>query len=170
MRKLAFAVCLAVLSAVGVQAQAKVDSEWKCDKATVEHSIDVGDQLGHAYVLSQSKCSATKGEIGGVREQEGTGSEFHDVLGNNVSWHGIFVETLASGDKIHYSYRGSGTASGGQFVSGTNTWTITGGTGKLKGVKGKGGCKGKGNADGTVTWDCEGTYQTAAAAATKKEM
>ena len=168
MRKLAFVVCLAFLSAVGVQAQGKIDAQWKCGKATVEHSIAVGDQAGHAYAVSQTKCSAAKGEIGGAQEKEGTGTEFHDVMGNNLSWHGVFVETLASGDKIHYSYTGTGTASGGQFVSGSNTWTIIGGTGKLKGVKGNGACKGKGNPDGTATWDCQGTYHAAAAAPAKK--
>jgi hypothetical protein len=89
-------------------------------------------------------------------------------MGNNLSWHGVFVETLASGDKIHYSYKGTGTTSDGQFVSRSNTWTIIGGTGKFKGVNGKGACKGKGNPDGTATWDCEGTYHAAAAAPAKK--
>ena len=172
MQKLVWVVCLVFVFAVGVQAQGKIDAQWKCDKAAVAHSIDVGDQAGHAYVVSQTKCSAAKGEIGGTQEKEGTGTEFHDVMGNKISWHGIFVETLASGDKIHYSYKGTGTASGGQFASGNNSWTITGGTGKFKGVKGKGGCKGKGGPGGTATWDCEGTYQTAAAppAKAKKKM
>ncbi len=169
MRKLVWAVCLVFVFAVGVQAQGKIDAQWKCGKATVEHSIDVGDQAGHAYVVSQAKCSAAKGEIGGVQEKEGTGTEFHDVVGNNHSWHGVFVETLAGGDKIHISYKGTGTASGGKFVSGSETWTILGGTGKFKGLKGKGACKGKGGPDGTSTWDCEGTYQAAAAAPAKKK-
>ena len=169
MRKLAGVVSLVFVFAVGVQAQGKIASQWKCGKATVEHSVDVGDQPGHAYVVSQTKCAAAKGEIGGVQEKEGTGTEFHDVNGNANSWHGTFVETLASGDKIHYSYKGSGKAAGGQFVSGTNTWSISGGTGKLKGIKGQGGCKGAGGPDGTATWDCEGTYHTAAAAPAKKK-
>ncbi len=169
MRKFVWAVCLVFLSAVGVQAQGKIDSQWNCDKPAVEHSVDAGDQIGHAYVLAQTKCSAVKGEIGGEREKEGTAAEFHDVMGNKISWHGIFVDTLASGDKVHYSYKGTGTASGGQFVSGSNSWTIIGGTGKLKGVTGKGSCKGKGGPDGTAIWDCEGTYQAAGAAPAKKK-
>ena len=170
MRKVALVVCLAFLCAVGVQAQGKIDSQWKCAKAAVEHSIDVGDQPGHAYVVSQTKCSAAKGEIGGAQEKEGTGTQFHDVMGNNLSWHGVWVETLASGDKIYSSYKGTGTTSGGQFVSGSDTWTIFGGTGKFKGLKGKGACKAKGNPDGTATWDCQGTYHAAAAAPAKKKM
>lgn len=42
--------------------------------------------------------------------------------------------------------------------SGAHRWTLAGGTGKFEGVKGEGGCKGKGNPDGTSTWTCEGTY------------
>ncbi len=60
MRKLLWVVCVVFVFAVGVQAQGKVASQWKCGKATVEHSIDVGDQPGHAYVVNQTKCSATK--------------------------------------------------------------------------------------------------------------
>ena len=168
MQRFAFVICLVFLFAVGVQAQGKVASQWNCGKAMVEHSIEVGDQPGHAYVVSQTKCTAVKGEIGGTQEKEGTGTEFHDVMGSNLSWHGIFVETLASGDKIHFSYKGTGTAKGGQFVSGDNTWTIIGGTGKFKGAKGEGGCKGKGNPDGTATWNCTGTYNVAAAPPAKK--
>lgn len=171
MGKFVFAICLALLFAGAVQAQqGKVDSHWNCGKATDEHSIDVGDQPGHAYAVSQSKCSAVKGEMGGVQEKEGTGTEFHDVIGNKISWHGVFIETLSSGDKVQYSYKGTGTASGDKFVSGNNTWAIFGGTGKFKGAKGAGSCAGKGNPDGTVTWDCEGSYSTAAAAPANKKM
>jgi hypothetical protein len=163
MRKLVFAVCFAFLFAVGAQAQGKIASQWNCGKATDAHSIEVGDQAGHMFVVSQSKCSAVKGEIGGVQEKEGTSTDFNDVMGDKSSLHGVFVETLANGDRVYVSYKGSGTSKGGQFVSGNDTWTITGGTGKLKGIKGKGTCKGKGNPDGSATWDCEGTYEVAAA-------
>jgi hypothetical protein len=154
-----------------VQAQqGKVDSHWTCGKATDEHGIDVGDQPGHVYAVSQSKCTAVKGEMDGVQEKEGTGTESHEAIGNKLLWHGVFIETLANGDKIHYSYKGTGTANGGKFVSGSNTWAIFGGTGKFKGVKGAGSCTGKGNPDGSVTWDCDGSYKTAAAAAPGKKM
>jgi hypothetical protein len=47
----------------------------------------------------------------------------------------------------------------GIFQSAEVTWTITGGTGKLKGLKGKGTSRGKGAADGTSTWEAEGEYE-----------
>jgi hypothetical protein len=81
-------------------------------------------------------------------------------MGDSTTWHGVFVVTTESGDKIHYSYASSGKGSvkDGQFQSGNNKWSMVGGTGKFAGVSGAGSCTGKGNADGTVTWDCTGTY------------
>ena len=38
------------------------------------------------------------------------------------------------------------------------TWSYTGGTGKLKGIKGKGTYDGKGSSDGTATYQIEGDY------------
>ncbi|MBZ5600305.1 MAG: hypothetical protein LAN83_18535 [Acidobacteriia bacterium] len=52
-----------------------------------------------------------------------------------------------NGDKISYSYASKGT--------------VTLKDGKFAGAKGEGTCQGKANADGTATWDCEGTYTPA---------
>jgi hypothetical protein len=43
------------------------------------------------------------------------------------------------------------------------SWSYTGGTGKLKGLKGKGTFTGKAAADGTVTYEVEGEYTLPAA-------
>ena len=161
MRSLFLLACALSLSASLVLAQGKVDSQWNCGKPTDSHSIDVGDQTGHAYAIAQITCTAVKGEIEGVKEKEGTGTEFDDVKGNKVKFHGVFVETLANGDKLHISYQGTSTMEKGQFQSASDEWTITNGTGKLKGAKGKGTCKGRGNADGSSTFDCAGDYTLA---------
>jgi hypothetical protein len=157
---------LLVFSALGLSvslavAQGKVDSQWNCGKATDAHSINVGDQADHAYAIAQFTCTALKGEIEGLKEKEGTGTEFDDVKGNSSKLHGVFVETVSNGDKIHVSYHGSGTTEKGLMQSAQDEWTITGGTGKFKGAKGKGTCKGKGNPDGSSTFDCMGEYTLA---------
>jgi hypothetical protein len=46
----------------------------------------------------------------------------------------------------------------GKPVSGEGTWTLVSGTGKLKGIKGKGTFKGTANADGSMTYQIEGDY------------
>jgi hypothetical protein len=151
-------MCLCASTAT---AQGKIDSQWNCAKATVAHSIDVGDQPSHAYSIAQFNCTAVKGEIEGQKEKEGTGTEFDDVKGNASRFHGVFVETLPSGDKLHVSYEGTAMMEKGQIQSASNAWSITNGTGKFKGAKGKGTCKAKGNPDGSSVFDCGGEYALA---------
>jgi len=159
MRKLVLVVCSLVLCVSVSAATDKISSQWKCDaKAGDEHSIAVGDQDGHVYHISQGKCASEKGAMGDTKEQAGMWTEFDEVTSGPLKNHGVFVVTLASGDKVFYNYHGTQTVKDGKMDSGTNTWTLSGGTGKFKGVKGEGGCKGKGNPDGTSTWNCDGTY------------
>ena len=150
-------VCLCAAVALA-QGPGKVANGWTCGKPAMTHSIDVGDQAGHAYAIDQIKCTSTKGEIGGVKEKEGTGTEFSEVTGNSSTGHGVFVETMANGDKINFTYTTTATWKNGQMQTGSNKWQITGGSGKFKGIKGSGGCSGTGNADGSGSWTCNGTY------------
>jgi hypothetical protein len=138
----------------------KLVSQWNCGKPSDAHSIDVGDRANHSYAVSKTTCTATKSGVGGVKEKEGIGTEFDETTGDALTWHGVFVVTMENGDKIHYTYSnsGKGMLKAGQFQSGANKWSIVGGTGKFASAKGEGSCQGKGNADGTATWDCEGTY------------
>ncbi len=96
--------------------------------------------------------------MGDANEQEGMWTQFDDISGDSMPNHGVFVVTLASGDKVFYKYQGTQALKDGKMDNATNTWTLSGGTGKFKDVKGSGGCKGKGNADGTSTWNCDGGY------------
>ncbi len=161
MRNIVFVMCSLVLW-VTLSAADKISAQWKCNaKPGDDHSIAVGDHEGHSYHVTQGKCTAEKGSMGDMKEQEGTWTEFGDITGNTVQNHGVFVDTLTAGDKVFYHYHGTQTLKEGKMEGGTNSWTLAGGTGKFKGVKGEGGCKGKGNADGSSTWDCEGTYTVA---------
>ncbi|HEX6804906.1 MAG TPA: hypothetical protein VF133_14600 [Terriglobales bacterium] len=161
MRNCLLVVCSLVLCVSVSAAQGKISSQWKCDKPSEQHSIAVPDGEGHNYSLAQGKCTSEKGSMGDAKEQEGTYSEFGDMANSMNHNHGVFVVTLASGDKVFYRYHGTQTLKDGNPASGTNKWTIEGGTGKYKAVKGAGGCKGKGNADGSSTWDCDGSYSGA---------
>jgi hypothetical protein len=161
MRNCGLVVCLLCLCVTLSAAQGKISSQWKCDQPSDEHSIAVPDGEGHSYSIAQGKCTSEKGSMGDVKEQEGTYSEFGDVTRSANQNHGVFVVTLANGDKVFYRYHGSQSLKDGKIESATNKWTLAGGTGEYKAVKGEGGCKGKGNADGTSTWDCEGSYSGA---------
>jgi hypothetical protein len=159
MRNFAAVACFLVLCITVSAAQEKISSQWKCDgKPVDQHNIAVPDHEGHSYSIAQGKCTAEKGSMGDVKEQEGTFTEFGDVTVGAMQNHGIFVDTLASGDKVFYRYHGTQTWKDAKFESGNNKFTLAGGTGKFKDVKGEGTCTGKGNADGSSTWTCEGTY------------
>jgi hypothetical protein len=148
----ALALCTAG-SVAGAQA---VNATWKCAPLGTPTALAVGDVPGHMFVLEQLKCTALSGSIGGVKEKEGVATEFADATGNNSKGHGEFVETLSSGDKLHYTYTTTGVSKDGKMVEGANKWTVVGGTGKFKGAKGSGTCKGTPNPDGSSTFGCTG--------------
>jgi len=152
--------CSVLVLASWALAQEKSSSQWTCGKPSDAHSIDVGDSANHAYAVTKTTCTATSGEVGGVKEKEGIGTQFNETTGNTTTWHGVFVVTAENGDKIyyHYSNSGKGMLKDGQFVSGGNKWMMAGGTGKFAGLKGEGSCTGKGDGAGGATWDCSGTY------------
>ncbi|MGH9498559.1 MAG: hypothetical protein ACRD3L_05405 [Terriglobales bacterium] len=160
MRKLCLMVCSMLVLASLAVAQEKSSSQWNCSKPSEAHSIDVGDRANHTYAVSKTTCTANSGEVGGVKEKEGIGTQFNETMGDTTTWHGVFVVTAENGDKIyyHYSNSGKGMAKDGQFESGSNKWMMAGGTGKFAKLKGEGSCTGKGDGAGGATWDCTGTY------------
>ena len=158
MRKLVLVVALMCLCASLALAQGKVANGWACGKAAVAHNIEVGDQAGHAFAIDQIKCTSTKGEIAGVREKEGTGTEFAEISGNSSQGHGVFLETMANGDKINFTYQFTGTLKNGMMATGSDKWQATSGTGKFKGIKASGTCTATGNAVGSMAYTCTGTY------------
>jgi hypothetical protein len=66
---------------------------------------------------------------------------------------------MANGDSMYVRTQSSATMKDGAVESAEGTWSFSGGTGRLKGVKGKGSFKGKGATDGSVTYDVEGEYE-----------
>ena len=158
MRKLVLGVCFVFVGASAVVAQGKVAVKWSCPKATLAHSLEAGDQPNHVYSISQVKCTATSGELAGVKHKDAVGTEFHEITGASDRFHGVFVETLASGDKITYTYEGTATIKGGLLEAGSNKWSSTSGTGSFKNIKSHGTCKAKGAPDGGAEFDCSGDY------------
>src|SRR6266851_6836964 len=117
MRRLLVVVGVVCVCASLALAQSKTSNAWTCPKPSDAHSIEVGDKPGHAYSVDQITCTSTKGEIAGVKEKEGTGTEFAEVTGNSMKGHGVFVETMANGDKLHFVYQFTATTKDGQMQS-----------------------------------------------------
>jgi hypothetical protein len=158
------AAVLGVVLCAGVaQAQIKASGTMRCNKPEVQHKIDVGPN--HSFVLDQSKCPADKDKpfmIGGVKSVVGVSTDVTEAEGDKAKFHGYFVDTMENGDRGEYAFHGTATTKDGVTQSAEDSWTLVQGTGKLKGAKGKGTCKGTGAADGSVTWVCEGEFTLAA--------
>jgi hypothetical protein len=144
-------------------AQTKFTSSGKCGKADTEQSISIPDKEGHVFKLAQGKC-VTKGEMGGASSKEGAYSEHQEAAGNLTKVWGVYVETFDGGDKVFYTYQGSVIAKNGEVQSGQNKWQISGGTGKMKGIKGTGACKHTPEAGGYLDYICSGEYTLAKSA------
>jgi len=161
-------VCaLFALAAAATPAQMKHDFSGKCSKPDVPATIPAGDKDGHAFMLQQGKCETTTGEIGDAKSKSGAYSEHDEAMGMHAKGWGVYVETYDSGDKVFYTYQTMATMKDGALVSGSNKYQISGGTGKMKGIKGSGTCKLTGDAGGGLTYDCTGDYTITAATATK---
>jgi hypothetical protein len=155
---LSFLVVFAL--ATVASAQTKVSGTFQCGKPDQQHAIEVGDRPNHSFAISQMKCTWTKSlEIAGVQSKEDVYTEFVEVSGNRSYGQLYGVGTMTNGDKYYLRPQGSGTLKDGLLETAEGKWSFAGGTGKLKGLKGKGTYKGKGAPDGTMTVEVEGEYE-----------
>jgi hypothetical protein len=149
-------VCFAAVAASG---QTKISGTIQCGKADPQHMVPVGDRPDHSLGVEQTKCTWTKPEeIEGAKSKDGISTATDDISGNSTRVHGVHVTTMDSGDKYFVWYQGTATTKDGALVSQKGTWGFTGGTGKLKGIKGKVTftCAPSGD---SVSCEVEGDYQ-----------
>jgi hypothetical protein len=117
------------------------------------------DRPDHFFVISQLKCTWTRfTEIAGLQSNEFVNTVFSEASGNRSHIQAYSVMTMTNGDKVYSRGQGSATQKEGVFET-EGKWSYAGGTGKLKGLKGKGTFKGKGAPDGTSTYEMEGEYE-----------
>ena len=158
MRKLLLVALALLVPASVAMAQSKIDTKWHCSKATTENKLDVGDTPDHSYSIAQGTCEATA-SAGDLKEKNGQFTEFRDGWKATFNFHGHYNATMDDGDKVNYTYEGTGYTDVTKPAA--NKWKIVGGTGKHKGIKGSGSCAGKANADGSSDLECKGTYSMA---------
>jgi hypothetical protein len=157
------------MAAVGAGAQTKVSGTIKCNKPEPAYSIEVGDRPGHAKVLEKSACTWSEGmAIESDKAKDATNVATVDVTATRGNGNGSNVSTMESGDKFFASYRYTSPMKDGKPGETQGTWTYTGGTGKLKGVKGGGTFKITFAEDGTSTAEVEGEYTLAEGGGKKK--
>jgi hypothetical protein len=153
-------VVMAIALASTARAQTKTSGTLHCNKPDPAHSIDVGDHEKHSMTVTKFQCTWTKPfEMGGSETKEGPSVELGETTGDKSSGRGVHWGTMANGDKYFVRYQGTSTSKDGAPPTISGTWSYTGGTGKLKGLTGKGTYKGKGNPDGSATFDVVGDYK-----------
>ena len=155
------ATALVFFAAVVASGQTKISGTAQFGKPDPQHMIPVGDRPDHSLGVEQLKCTWTKPmEIEGAKSKDGVSTETVDISGNTARARGFHVSTVDSGDKYFVWYQGTATTKDGALVSQKGNWGFTGGSGKLKGIKGKGTftCTPSGDGD---TCEVEGDYQIA---------
>jgi hypothetical protein len=160
--KLSLVFLMTMALAAFATAQTKIAGTLQCAKSDPSHSIEVGDKPGHVMVVEKAACTWAKPlEMGGSQTKDGVSVQTMEVSGGKSSGSGTHWGTMVSGDKYFVRFQGKATLDKDGVVQSVNgTWSYTGGTGKLKGLQGKGTYKsGKANADGGSTVEIEGDYK-----------
>jgi hypothetical protein len=159
---------LLLLLAPVAGAQTKISGSHKCDKAEVVGTSEAGDKAGHTMSLIKRTCKwTTPMEMEGQKTTDGTSVAFADMTATRANETGTYVGNMDNGDKFFVSFHDSSTVKDGKPGAAKGTWAYTGGTGKLKGITGKGTYTVKSNEDGTADVDVEGEYAIKAPAMKK---
>jgi len=166
MRKKSVLVSVFVLAiATSATAQIKFSGSQNCAKPDPSYSIPVGDRGDHVISLSKDRCTWTRGEIAGIALKTDTDTIVSEDVSDTISNdRGYAVTLLANGDTINVQLEGVTTLKNGAPLTGRGTWMFTGGSGKMKGITGKGTYDGKYGRDGTATFAVQGEYRLAPAA------
>jgi hypothetical protein len=150
-------VLFGVLVAAGLFAETKTSGTATC-KADPSTPVALTDQPNHAFAVGKAQCTWTGFAVAGQESKTGISTDLDEITGDTSAFHGYHVATMANGDTTTSSYQGSAKMKDGKPVSSDGTWTYTSGTGKCKGLKGKGTFKGTPNADGSMSYKVEGEY------------
>ncbi len=146
------------LSAALAVAQTKVTGTIECGKADKENSIEIA--ANRMVSISQGKCTWTKPmDLNGVQSKDDVVTQSIEVNGERTRARGVGMMTLANGDRLEANIQSTGTMKDGKMTS-DGKWTVSRGTGKVKGLKGGGTFKCSGTQD-KLSCEVEGEYNLA---------
>jgi hypothetical protein len=161
MRSLPFLLTGAVLLWSSAAVADKFTATCECGKSDPQHLLPAGDRSDHSLGVEAAKCSWSKPlDIGGDKIKDSVATDLIDISGSKIQFHGVHALTMQSGDKVALPYQGSGMSKENHETRSKGTFTFADGTGKLKGIKGKGtfNCKSAGEG---VSCNVEGEYDLA---------
>jgi hypothetical protein len=166
---LGLAVLLAAFAASAL-AQTHTTGTLKCSKPDVSQNIEVGDHAGHVLIIEKGSCAwSAPFEMAGLKTTASTFAEDVDVTDAKAQARGYLIISMDNGDKAYIRYQGPGTTSKEGVLTAEGTWSYTGGTGKLKGLKGKGTYKLSGTPDGASESQVDGEYSLPEPSTTAKK-
>jgi hypothetical protein len=154
--------------------QTQVSGTLKCGgKPAADYSVEVGDHPGHVLLMSKGtddSCTwPVPMEMAGVKTKGNIGAVFSEVNGSKFQERDWDVTTMENGDRVYVRAQSAGTLTeDGKSFTYEGTWSYTGGTGKFKGIKGKGTVKGSGTDDAGTTSQIVGEYTLPGAGAAAK--
>ena len=157
--KLSEIVCrttLVALTAFPAAAAQTADSFSSSCKPGPVQSVDAGDRPNHTYVVATAKCTLS-GKIAGTMARLGAVAEHGEITPTRIKTSGIYALTVDGGDLVFLRYDNSVVMQDGAFKSGTITYRVIGGTGKMEGIKGAGTCTWMGDGD---SFSCKGNTST----------
>jgi hypothetical protein len=172
-KSLGFTVLLMAFAGSAL-AQTQVSGTLKCSgKSAAEYTVEVGDHPGHVLMMNKDKDDSCTWpvpmEIAGVKTTGNSGAVFTEMNGSKFQVRDWDVTTMENGDKVYVRGQSAGTvAEDGKAFTYEGTWSYTGGTGKFKGIKGKGTVKGSGTSDSGTTSQIQGEYTLPTAGANGK--
>jgi hypothetical protein len=160
MKRKATTVFLILLAVPALAAaQTKISGTVKCGNPDQQSKLDIGDKPGHAFAISQGKCTWTKPmEIAGIQTKEDVDTSTEEITTNKVRASGYVLGTMSNGDKFIVRTDGTDTMKDGKPEGTSGTWKFVSGTGKIKGIKGGGKFTGKPDAEGAMVIEVEGEY------------
>jgi hypothetical protein len=157
--RFALVAAFAFVLAAAAPAETKISGEIQC-KSEPPATAAIPDKPNHAFAIVKATCTWTKPfDIGGSPVKDGSETISSEMSGDRGSDHGYFAGTTAGGDTYTVKFGGASHSKDGKPAGNEGTWSFTGGTGKLKGLKGGGKYKSAPPAaDGTMTTQVDGEY------------
>jgi hypothetical protein len=150
---------LGILVAFNLSAATKASGTATCKSDPTSPSPAVAsDKPSHSFVVGKAQCTWTGFSVAGQAYKDGVSTSLNEISGDTSTATGYHVATTTTGDSATAKFQGSGKLKDGKNVSDGGTWSFTSGTGKLKGIKGKGTYRGTANPDGTMTYKVTGEY------------
>jgi hypothetical protein len=150
---------LGVLVSVSLSAATKTSGTATCKEDPASPTpVAASDKPNHAFVVGKAQCTWTGLSLAGDPYKDGVSISMGEVSGDTNTYSGYHVAKTTNGETSITKFQGSAKMKDGKTVSESGTWSLTGGTGKLKGIKGHGTYKGTPNADGTMSYKVEGEY------------